>query len=138
MIETTVVALVQKPVSDVYNYVRSLETQVFYNSSIRDVTKISNSEYKMKIDLGLLTLNEVYKVKVEEENVFFEAECETTSLSFLDRYEFKQVGQNTELRITDFMELKGLFRLSEGLVRMNLKSQMAENLKKLVSNLEKI
>ncbi|XDD41996.1 SRPBCC family protein [Leptospira sp. WS60.C2] len=138
MIETTVEAFIQKPVSEVFTFVRKMENQTSYNKSIRSV-EVSNqesTEYKMHIDLGLFHLTEIYKIEEVIENQLIVASCTANGMKFTDRYEFREQGNHCHLIITDRMELKGLFKLSEGLVKMNLKSQMQENLHTLKSILE--
>lgn len=138
MIETKVETLIQKPVSTVFAYVRNMTNQTAYNQSIYscEVKNQEATEYKIQIDLGIFKLNEIYKIEEVIENKRIVASCTANGMKFTDTYEFLEQGQNCLLSISDKMELKGLFQLSEGLVKMNLKTQMAENLNKLKKILE--
>ncbi|TGL39737.1 SRPBCC family protein [Leptospira perdikensis] len=138
MIKTTVSAVIHKPVSEVFVYVRNMQNQTAYNSSISssEVVEGKPNEYKIQIDLGILNLNETYKLEEVLENKLIVASCQSNLLKFTDRYEFENTDGNCLLTITDQLELQGLFKLSEGLVKMNLKQQMASNLNALKSILE--
>lgn len=138
MIETTVETVICKPVAEVFAYVRNMQNQVAYNSSITssNVVDDHSTEYKIQIDLGIFNLTEIYKLEEIIENQLIVASCLSNAMKFTDRYEFKNSNGNCHLTITDKMELKGLFKLSEGLVKMNLKSQMNANLNSLKKILE--
>ncbi|TGK52523.1 polyketide cyclase/dehydrase and lipid transport [Leptospira bouyouniensis] len=138
MIETKVETIIHKPVTEVYAYVRNMLNQTSYNQSILAVEAINKeaTEYKIQIDLGIFKLNEIYKINEAVENKLIIASCTANGMKFTDRYEFLETGKDCQLTILDKMELKGLFQLSEGLVKMNLKSQMKENLHSLKKILE--
>lgn len=137
MILTKVQSRIRCSLMNAYSYVRNMENQVFYNSSIKYVSSIeSNVKYKMKIDLGLLTLEETYEILEEEENKVIVARCQSGSLDFTDRYEFEPHPEGMLLKISDEMNLKGIFKWSEAIVRINLQTQMGNNLKRLVHLLE--
>ncbi|TGM05132.1 SRPBCC family protein [Leptospira jelokensis] len=138
MIETKVDTLIHKPVEEVFAYVRDMTNQTAYNQSIHavEVKNAEATEYKIQIDLGIFKLNEVYKIEDIIENQVIVASCTANGMKFTDRYEFVKEGNHCRLTISDKMELKGLFQLSEGLVKMNLKSQMTENLNRLKTILE--
>ncbi len=87
MFETTVKAFIDLPVPFVYEYLRKMENQIHFNSSIQSVEKLSDQSYKIKIDLGIMTLNETYTIVKEEPQVFFEAECKSNGMNFKDRYQ---------------------------------------------------
>jgi hypothetical protein len=141
MLETKVEAQISRSITEVYDYLYRLENQTEYNTSIRSALR--NPEvpgalpsFTIEIDLALFKLKEVYFIKEEAKNKFFVARCDNSLLSFEDRYEFESVGSETVLRITDRMELKGLLRLSEGLVKINLATQMKENMQRVKKRLE--
>ncbi|MBM9545601.1 SRPBCC family protein [Leptospira sp. 201903074] len=138
MIETTVSTVIKKPVSEVFAYVCNMQNQTAYNSSISSSEAVAgkSNEYKIQIDLGIFNLTEIYKLEEIVENQLILASCHSNSMKFTDRYEFKNSDGNCHLTITDKMELQGLFKLSEGLVKMNLKSQMTANLNSLKKILE--
>lgn len=136
MFETTVKAFIDLPVPFVYEYLRKMENQIHFNSSIQSVEKLSDQSYKIKIDLGIMTLNETYTIVKEEPQVFFEAECKSNGMNFKDRYQLSSENGGTQITIIDQMELKGLFQLSEFLVKMNLKNQMESNLQNLLKCLK--
>ncbi|MCG6145872.1 SRPBCC family protein [Leptospira bandrabouensis] len=138
MIQTTVETEILKPVPEVFSYIRNMENQTLYNSSITASEVVPNNpnQYKMQIDLGIFKLTEFYTLEEIQDNQLIVATCHSNSMFFTDRYEFKDSNGNCYLTITDRMELKGLFKLSEGLVKMNLKSQMMENLNSLKRILE--
>lgn len=138
MIETKVETVIHKPVTEVFEYVRNMLNQTSYNQSILAVEVINKeaTEYKIQIDLGIFKLNEIYRINEVVENKLIIASCTANGMKFTDRYEFLETGHDCQLTIFDKMELKGLFQLSEGLVKMNLKSQMNENLHSLKKILE--
>ncbi|TGL63025.1 polyketide cyclase/dehydrase and lipid transport [Leptospira ognonensis] len=141
MIETRAEAIIAKPIEKVFKYLYSLENQAEYNTSIKSAAKNSTREeelpsYTIEIDLTLFKLTEIYRVTECQPNHYFVARCDHTLLSFEDRYEFEDLGGSTEIKIYDRMELKGLLRLSEGLVKINLASQMKENLARVKQNIE--
>ncbi|TGM32288.1 SRPBCC family protein [Leptospira biflexa] len=140
MIETKVETLIHKPITEVFSYVRNMLNQTSYNKSIHSVEAINPeaTEYKIKIDLGIFHLNEIYKIDEVKENKLIIASCTANGMKFTDKYEFIEDGNHCHLVISDKMELNGLFKLSEGLVKMNLKSQMNENLQSLKKNIESI
>ncbi|MCT8335115.1 polyketide cyclase/dehydrase and lipid transport [Leptospira sp. 85282-16] len=138
MIQTTIETVIRKPVPEVFAYIRNMENQTLYNSSITasEVVPDNPNQFKIQIDLGIFKLTEFYTLEEIQENHLIVASCHSISMLFTDRYEFKDSNGNCHLTITDRMELKGLFKLSEGLVKMNLKSQMMENLNSLKRILE--
>ncbi|MCW7493327.1 polyketide cyclase/dehydrase and lipid transport [Leptospira sp. 2 VSF19] len=138
MIQTTIEAVIRRPVPEVFSYIRNMENQTLYNSSITASEVVSNNpnQYKMQIDLGIFKLTELYTLEEVHDNRLIVASCHSNSMTFTDRYEFKDSNGDCHLTITDRMELKGFFKLSEGLVKMNLKSQMMENLNSLKKILE--
>ncbi|MCW7463453.1 SRPBCC family protein [Leptospira limi] len=138
MIETKVETIIQKPVAEVFAYIRNMENQIHFNKSIHEAIAINQdaTEYKIQIDLGIFKLNETYKINEIVENKLIVASCTANGMKFTDRYEFSENGSFCSISVTDKMELKGLFQLSEGLVKMNLKSQMIENLQSLKKILE--
>lgn len=138
MIETTVSTVINKPVSEVFAYICNMQNQTAYNSSISSSEPVAGTpnEFKIQIDLGILKLTEIYKLEEILQNQLIVASCHSNSMKFTDRYEFKNSDGKCHLTISDKMELKGLFKLSEGLVKMNLKSQMTANLNALKKILE--
>ncbi|XDD45615.1 polyketide cyclase/dehydrase and lipid transport [Leptospira sp. WS39.C2] len=138
MIETKVETVIKRPISEVFLYVRNMLNQTSYNKSIHEVEVINPeaTEYKIQIDLGIFKLNEIYKIEEVVDNKLIIASCTANGMKFTDRYEFSEKEKECHLTIIDKMELRGLFKLSEGLVKMNLKSQMNENLTALKEILE--
>ncbi len=141
MIETKVETLIHKPLEIVFSYLASLENQTEYNTSIRSAIKNEIEvgqlpSYTIEIDLALFKLKENYRVILFETNKRFVARLDHSLLSFEDTYEFKEENGYTQITIVDRMELKGLLRLSEGLVKINLASQMKENLARVKTNIE--
>lgn len=142
MIETRVEAIISKPIQSVFKYFYTLENQAEYNTSIKSASKISTPEgelpsFTIEIDLALFRLTDIYRVIECKTNQFFVARCDHSLLCFEDRYEFEEIeGSSTKVKIYDRMELKGLLRLSEGLVKINLASQMKENLARVKLNIE--
>ncbi|MBM9588839.1 SRPBCC family protein [Leptospira sp. 201903075] len=138
MIETTVSTVIKKPVSEVFAYVCNMQNQTAYNSSISSSEVVAGkpNEFGIEIDLGILNLKEIYKIDKTIHNQLIVASCHSKVMKFTDRYEFKNSDGNCELTIIDKMELQGLFKLSEGLVKLNLKSQMTANLDSLKKILE--
>jgi hypothetical protein len=55
---------------------------------------------------------------------------------FEDIYEFEQRGNETFLRITDHLELKGILKLSEGFLKGIFGKEMQGNMNRLIKNLE--
>jgi len=142
MIITKAEVVIARPLEEVYKYLYSLENQTEYNTSIKSSIKVSDPKshlpsFKIEINFGLFSLSEIYRIKELKENVFFIATCENNLLNFEDKYEFESVNEGTVLKITDQMELKGLLRLSEGIVKGNLSTQMQENILRVKNILEK-
>ncbi|TGK78927.1 polyketide cyclase/dehydrase and lipid transport [Leptospira noumeaensis] len=138
MLETIVETVIHKPVKDVFLYVRNMENQSLYNSSIvsSKVINEERTEYQVKIDLGILNLTETYTIQEIIENKLIVASCKSNAMTFTDSYEFSDSNGSCLLTVKDKMELQGLFKLSEGLVKMNLKTQMYQNLSSLKKILE--
>ncbi|MDZ4727386.1 MAG: polyketide cyclase/dehydrase and lipid transport [Leptospira sp.] len=142
MIITKAEVVIARPLEEVYKYLYSLENQTEYNTCIKSSIKVSDPKshlpsFKIEINFGLFSLSEIYRIKELKENVFFIATCENNLLNFEDKYEFESVNEGTVLKITDQMELKGLLRLSEGIVKGNLSTQMQENILRVKNILEK-
>ncbi|MCW7468220.1 SRPBCC family protein [Leptospira kanakyensis] len=138
MFETVAQSVIHKPVKDVFAYVRNMQNQSIYNSSIisSEVMNGEATEYRVKIDLGILNLTETYVIQEIIENKLIVASCKSNAMTFTDSYEFSDSNGDCLLIVKDKMELKGLFKLSEGIVKMNLKTQMNQNLLSLKKILE--
>jgi hypothetical protein len=142
MIETRTETIIHKPIGIVFQYLFSLENQTEYNTSIKSAIRnpeVSGSppSFTIEIDLALFKLTEVYRVTKFDRERFFIARCDHSLLSFEDRYDFEEIDGGTLVKIYDRMDLKGLLRWSEGLVKINIATQMQENLMRVKSNLEK-
>lgn len=137
MIETSVEGLARKPRSVVFSYIWNLESMTEYNSSVKHSRKIGDSDtglpvYEISIGFEIFQLKNLYKVESFEKDRFFTAYCESSAVYFQDHYEFTEQTDGTYIRISDRMELKGLLKLAEPVVRNNMKHQMQENMKRLL------
>ncbi|HMV41978.1 MAG TPA: SRPBCC family protein [Leptospiraceae bacterium] len=139
MFTTKVEAVIKAPIEKVYSYVRNLETMVEYNSSLKHAkwTDSEKNSCAITLSLSIVNINSDYRIISEEKGKSFLASCDSTTLKFDDYYEFEDRGENTFLRITDNIELKGLLRLSEGILSGIFRKEMQENMDRLVRNLEK-
>ena len=137
MIETSVEGLARKPLSAVFSYIWNLESMTEYNSSVKHSRRISDSDtglpvFEISVGFELFQLKNLYKVESFEKDRFFSAYCESSAVYFKDFYEFTEQADGTYIRISDRMELKGLLKLAEPVVRNNMKHQMQENMNRLL------
>ncbi|MCZ8158159.1 MAG: polyketide cyclase/dehydrase and lipid transport [Leptospira sp.] len=140
MILTQKETVIHKPIDFVFDYLYTLENQSEYNTSIKSASRNETvgplPSFTIEINFALFQLKEIYKVIEIQKPHLFIARCDNSLLSFEDKYEFKSVEDGTFVKITDSMELKGLLRLSEGLVKNNLSEQMGANLMRVKQILE--
>jgi len=138
MMQSIATATISKPIHLVFPYLRRLENQVHYNTSIQSISKISETPevYEMEIDLGFFRKKEKYRIEEIQEPHLLIARCDGSSLQFRDEYRLEPDGDSTRVEVRDSMELLGLLKFSEPLAHPILKHQMQENLNRLKAILE--
>lgn len=139
MFTTKVEAVIKAPIEKVYSYVRNLENMIEYNGSLKHAHWSNEEKTACAITLSFsfVSINSDYRIISEEKEKTFLAKCDSSTLVFEDLYEFEKRGDYTFLRIIDQIELKGLLRLSEGILSGIFRKEMQENMDRLIKNLEK-
>ncbi|HRG47115.1 MAG TPA: SRPBCC family protein [Leptospiraceae bacterium] len=138
MFTTKVEAIIHAPIEKVFSYVRDLETMPQYNAHLKHAKWLDESKTSCAITLSLsiVSINSDYKIVEIQEGIRLVAKCDSSALAFEDIYEFESRGENTFLRITDHLELKGLLKLSEGFLSGIFGKEMQGNMDRLVKKIE--
>lgn len=138
MFTTKVEAVIKAPIEKVFAYVRNLETMPEYNDFLK-TSKWKGDDRSIctiRLNISILDIHADYKITDVIDKQRLVAKCETSGVVFEDIYEFEERGNETFLRITDHLELKGLFKLSEGFLSRIFEKEMQGNMNRLIKNLE--
>jgi len=138
MFTTKVEAVIKAPIEKVFSYVKNLETMPEYNDFLKSAKwkNEDNTICTIRLNISILDIHADYKITELVDKQRFVARCETSSVVFEDIYEFEERGNETFLRITDHLELKGLLKLSEGFLSGIFGKEMQGNMNRLVKKLE--
>jgi uncharacterized membrane protein len=138
MFTTKVEAVIKAPIEKVFSYVRNLERMPEYNDFLK-TAKWKNEDKSIciiRLNISILDIHADYKIIESTDKQRLVAKCETSAVMFEDIYEFEQRGNETFLRITDHLELKGILKLSEGFLKGIFGKEMQGNMNRLIKNLE--
>lgn len=138
MFTTKVEAVIKAPIEKVFSYVRNLETMPEYNDFLKTAKwkNEDNTICTIRLNISILDIHADYKITELLDKQRLVAKCETSGITFEDIYEFEARGNETFLRITDHLELKGILKLSEGFLSGIFEKEMQGNMNRLVKRLE--
>lgn len=138
MFTTKVEAVIKAPIDKVFSYIRNLETMPEYNDFLKTAKwkGEGNTVCTIRLNISIIDIHADYKITEFVDKQRFVARCETSTVVFQDIYEFEERGEETFLRITDHLELKGILKLSEGFLSGIFGKEMQGNMNRLVKRLE--
>ncbi|MFW9850975.1 MAG: SRPBCC family protein [Candidatus Thorarchaeota archaeon] len=145
MIKFEINVLIDRPITDVFDYVSNTENEPHWNSEVVDVERIGtcedelNCKYKMKRVIGKKRVENIYRVTEYKENKLLTIKTLTGPTPFTYRYSFEPIGRSTRISLKGKVKDEGLpFEARTFLASHMIKLGVTNNFHTLKSILESI